>query len=157
MVTLSTRFSSRNSLIDNIFSNNYIYLKFLLSFINDLKNTNSSGYDNISSKKCVKAVISIPLTLIINQSLTTGIFPGNLKNVKIKPLFKKNNVHMFSNYRPISLLPVVSKIFEKVIHRQLIDYFTINKLFTDSHSDMTTFHTSVPQGYIVTLAININR
>ena len=38
---------------------------------------------------------------------------------------------MFSNYRPISLLPVVSKIFEKVIHRQLINYFTINQLFTD--------------------------
>ena len=59
---------------------------------------------------------------IINLSLEKGIFPDLLKMAKVLPLFKKGNVEMFSNYRPISLLTCFSKIFEKVAYNQLIDY-----------------------------------
>ena len=49
------------------------------------------------------------------------------------PLFKnKGDCHLFDNYRPISLLPTISKIFEKVVHKQLYDYFTENNLFYKS-------------------------
>ena len=49
------------------------------------------------------------------QSLNTGIFPNKFKQAKIIPIHKKEDVHLIENYRPISLLPSVSKIFEKVV------------------------------------------
>ena len=60
--------------------------------------------------------------------LNTGIFPDSLKISKVLPLFKKDNDKLFSNYRPISLLPSISKIFEKVIFNQMSEYFESNDL-----------------------------
>ena len=73
--------------------------------------------------------ISKSITLIINQSLRTGIFPDKLKIAKVIPIFKKDSKKLIKNYRPISVLPVISKIFEMAIHEQLSDYFTTNSLF----------------------------
>ena len=70
-----------------------------------------------------------PLTLLINQSLSTGIFPNKLKISRVKPLFKKGKVYLFSNYRPISLLPSLSKIYEHVVFEQLLQYMEGNSLF----------------------------
>ena len=61
--------------------------------------------------------------------LNTGYFPDNLKIAKVIPIFKKEDPSLCNNYRPISLLPAISKIFEKVIFKQLYDYFTDNNLF----------------------------
>ena len=61
--------------------------------------------------------------------LFTGIFPDSLKISKVKPLFKAEDPVLISNYRPISLLPSLSKIFEHIIFRQLFDYMTDNTLF----------------------------
>ena len=55
--------------------------------------------------------------------LETGVFPDKLRVVKVIPLFKKGDPSLLSNYRPISLLPSLSKIFEKVIYQQLYAYF----------------------------------
>ena len=55
--------------------------------------------------------------------ITTGIFPDSFKISKITPLFKKGDISMLSNYRPISLLPTISKIFERILYNQLYDYF----------------------------------
>ena len=59
-----------------------------------------------------------PLTLLINQTLSTGIFPNALKISRIKPLFKQGKSFLFTNYRPISLLPSMSKIYEYVVFEQ---------------------------------------
>ena len=64
-----------------------------------------------------------PLTLIINQILKTGVFPSQLKIAKVIPIFKKDDNKMFNNYRPISLLPVLSKVVEKVLSSQINDFF----------------------------------
>ena len=69
------------------------------------------------------------LTLMVNQMLFTGIFPDSLKISKVKPLFKAGNPVLISNYRPISLLPSLSKIFERIVFQQLFDYMTDNNLF----------------------------
>ena len=61
--------------------------------------------------------------------LFTGIFPDSLKISKVKPLFKAGDPVLIFNYRPISLLPSLSKIFEHIIFRQLFDYMTDNNLF----------------------------
>ena len=70
------------------------------------------------------------LTLIINPTLSTGIFLQKLKIAKVIPIFKKEEKTLINNYRPISILPVMSKIVEYVMHSQLMRYFTSNKLFS---------------------------
>ena len=61
--------------------------------------------------------------------LNTGIFPDKLKIAKVSPIFKKDDETLFTNYRPISILPTLSKVFEKVIFKQLYQYFQDKKLF----------------------------
>ena len=70
--------------------------------------------------------ITPSLTHIINQSLSTGIFPDRLKIANVIPLFKKGDEHILDNYRPILLLPAISKVFEKIVFNQLYQYFTDN-------------------------------
>ena len=78
---------------------------------------NSCGIDAISTKliKMIGDDIAGPLTLIINQSLSTGVFPDKLKIAKVIPLYKKDDPHLVDNFRPISLLPAISKVFEKIV------------------------------------------
>ena len=68
------------------------------------------------------------MTIIINQMLHSGIFPDALKVSKVIPLYKNDDKQLFSNYRPISLLPSISKIFEKVILLQLTEYLDKNNI-----------------------------
>ena len=78
--------------------------------------------------KYTRNVLTKPLALIINQYLQTGIYRSQLNMSRIKPLFKSGDKSLFTNYRPISLLPSLSKIFERVIFDQLLGYFTNNNL-----------------------------
>ncbi len=80
--------------------------------------------------------------IIINQMLNTGIFPDQLKISKVVPMYKKNDESLFTNYRPISLLPVISKIFEKVIFHQLYDHFKINKIFYNAQYGFRKEHST---------------
>ena len=109
---------------------NAITEESVLHIINSLKPKTSTGVDGISNKllKFVKCGIAKPLTTIINQMLSVDIFPDLLKISKVIPLYKKDDPVNFSNYRPISLLPSISKIFEKVIFKQLADYLEENNL-----------------------------
>ena len=102
--------------------------------IEKLKPKSSSGHDGISSAllKEINLITVKIITLIINQSLSTGIFPDKLKLAKVVPVFKKDNPHMTGNYRPISLLPAISKVFEKIAFEQLYGYFTKNNLLYKS-------------------------
>lgn len=99
--------------------------------IDKLPSKSSFGFDGISTKllKSVKSALTKPITVIINQMIRTSIFPDKLKIAKVIPLYKKNDETVFSNYRPISLLPAISKIFEKVLFIQIYDYFQEKKLF----------------------------
>ena len=90
---------------------------------------NSSGYDGVSMKLLtfLSPVLLKPLTIVINQSLLTGIFPDKLKIAKVVPLYKKDDPWLTDNYRPISLLPSISKLFEKIVFIQLTEYLKQNK------------------------------
>ena len=77
----------------------------------------------------------IPLTLLINQSLQSGIFSDKLKIAKVVPIFKagKDNIDSYvHNYRPISLLSCFSKIFERIVYNQLYNHLQLNKLLYES-------------------------
>ena len=104
----------------------------VMCIISKLPNKKSTGYDEISAEtiKILSAVISPTLSLIINKCILNGTVPDEMKVSKIKPLFKKGDVTLLNNYRPISLLPCVSKFFERVLFNQLYEYFDRNDLLT---------------------------
>ena len=104
--------------------------------INNLPSKPSCGHDGISNKllKACNQEICKPLTLIVNQMLSTGIFHDYLKTAKVIPVFKNGKQELLDNYRPIPLLPSLSKIFEKVISNQIHMHFESNNLFyTDQY------------------------
>ena len=78
--------------------------------------------------KYIANEISECLILFLNQSITTGIFLDQLKIAKVVPICKKNDQAQIKNYRPISVLPVMSKIFKNAMYTQLKEYFTFNNL-----------------------------
>ena len=93
----------------------------IITCIDSLKRKHSSGNDNITSAllKDIKYDISSPLAILINKSLETGEVPELLKLAKIIPIYKSKNKTLLNNYRPISLLPSVSKVLEKIVHKRL--------------------------------------
>ena len=92
----------------------------ILSVIKSLKPKSSTDCDGLSVKliKTSPLKLAYPLSVIVNQSLNTGIFPKSLKISKITPLFKKDDSSLCTNYCPIPLLPTLSIILEKVVHEQ---------------------------------------
>ena len=114
----------------------------LNNVIYNLRNKSSPGHDGISTRllKFLSPAITQPLTMIINQSLPTGIFPEKLKIAKVIPLYKKGDRLIMGNYRPISLLPAISKLFENVVYQQLYHYFTANNLFYEGQYGFRNNH-----------------
>ena len=100
-------------------------------YINKLPSKNSSGYDNISNKllKQIKYSILKPLTHIFNLSITSGVFPANMKLSEIIPLYKKGSKDQMNNYRPISLLITISKLLEKCMYTRLYKFIAKNNIF----------------------------
>ena len=101
----------------------------VIKIIHNLKPKSSCGFDEISVKliKFAKNELCKPITVIVNQCLETGIFPDKLKIAKVIPLFKKGDPEQMDNYRPISILPAISKIIENTIFIQLYEYFNIKR------------------------------
>ena len=105
-----------------------------ISDIIDLfKTSKSIGANSIPLKllKIVSVHSSSPLSHIINESFQSGIFPGKMQQVKIIPLFEKGCPMTASNYRPISLLSVFSKIAEKLMYKRLYNFLEIHKILYD--------------------------
>nr|CAI5870104.1 unnamed protein product [Callosobruchus analis] len=117
-----------------VFDFDHVTYNEVRDIIDSLKNKNSRdiyGF-NIKLVKTIKNIILIPLTNLINLCLKEGIFPQVLKIALVKPIHKKGDQSLPDNYRPISLLPVISKIVEKCMAMKIAVYFESNNLFTDS-------------------------
>ena len=111
-----------------------VSVETVVKTVMDLKNKNSSGMDGISIRflKDSLPVLAFYLTVIINTSIVTGIVPDKWKHAIVCPLLKQGDVEDPSNYRPISLLSVLSKILEKVVANQLYEFLSLNNLFSES-------------------------
>ena len=94
----------------------------ILIELKNLKQEKASGLDNFSSGllKDAALVLTKPLTFIINLSLETGVVPRECKVAKVIPLYKSGSLAEIDNYRPISILPTLSKILEKIVRQQLM-------------------------------------
>ena len=103
----------------------------VLKIVRCLKPSRSSGHDEISVNLLKKIILQLtkPLTYIFNISLSSGKCPNSLKIAKVVPVFKrKDDASLLTNYRPISLLPSISKILEKIIHKRLYIFLQVNGL-----------------------------
>ena len=96
----------------------------VFNLIQKIPSNKASGLDNISARLLKEAspIVTRSLTFIINQSITTGIFPNAWKRARVSPIFKEDLRTDPNNYRPISVLPVVSKLIEELF---LINYMNI--------------------------------
>ena len=104
--------------------------------LHSMISSKATCFDEIPAKylKDGFSVISKLLTHIINLSITTGSIPNDLKMARIVPLYKKNSKTHVWNYRPISVLTVISKVFEKVVFMQLSDYLSEHRLLYEFQS-----------------------
>lgn len=103
---------------------NYTNTGEVVDLINQLKPKHSRGHDAISStlSKDIGEILAPSITIVINQSLCTGIFPNITKIANVIPLSKKMKLARSQNYRPICLLLAFSKIFERVVFNKIYIY-----------------------------------
>ena len=102
--------------------------KELYEIVKNFKDGKAPGVDDIpiSIIKKTVDVISDPLVSIINSSLSSGVFPDKLKISKIIPIHKSDDASLVQNYRPISILPALSKIFERAVYNRIFQFLTDN-------------------------------
>ena len=84
-------------------------------------------------KNCGES-ISKPLEIIFKSSIEKGQFPNEWKKVNMVPVHKKGEKQVSRNYRPVSLLPICGKIFERLIHDNLVEFFIKNDLISSNQS-----------------------
>ena len=84
----------------------------------------SPGWDAIAAKtvRSIAPFISLPLVKIINLSMEEGVFPDELKIARVIPLYQSNNPVIFCHYRPVSVLPLFSKLYETILYDRLIAF-----------------------------------
>lgn len=106
--------------------------KEICQIINSLKSKKSPGIDKIKSEtlKEIQKEIAKPMTYLINEMMKSGVYPSILKVAVIKPLYKKGKKCVIENYRPISLISNVAKIFEKALKNRLNGYINKNNLLS---------------------------
>ena len=112
--------------------------------IDSLKNKRTLDCYGLSTEivKLCKSELVPVLALLINQCIDRGIFPEQLKQARVTAIHKKGDKNVFENYRPISILPALSKIFERILHSQLSKYFTDNNLFYSSQYSFRQHHST---------------
>ena len=105
----------------------------------------ANGSDGLGAKilKAAAPAISMPLSRLINRCIDTGTFPSAWKSAKVTPIYKgQGSKEDKNNYRPISVLPLLSKIFEKHVHQALYSYMRSNNLLYNLQSGFRRSHST---------------
>jgi len=113
--------------------------------LRNMKPKNSSGHDNLNGKliKSLYKCISYPFSIIMNKSLQSGIVPQATKIAKVIPIYKSKDCKLFQNHRPVSLLPVLSKVMEKVVHKRLYKFMVMHDLLYNSQYGFRNNHSTI--------------
>ena len=121
-----------------------ITLQETIDALNDIKFSQSPGIDGISIKllKDASNIVAGPLVNIFNVSLQRAIFPNDWKLAKVTPIFKEGNKADCGNYRPISVISAVAKLFEKLVYRQLSSFLTLNGILVEQQSGFRHKHST---------------
>mgnify|MGYP001793799177 FL=1 len=108
----------------------------VLKILRSLDINKAHGHDNISSrmlKICDQSIVK-PLLLIFRDCLRSGIYPNSWKKSHVIPIHKKGDKQLINIYRPISLLPMCDKIFERLIYNEIFKFFESNRLIVPNQS-----------------------
>ena len=109
----------------------------------DFCSSKAAGVDKLSRfLKDGNDILTKPVSALCNLSISRGVFPSACKVAKLKPIFKKGKKTHPSNYRPISLLPVISKITEKVVHDQTNAFLTDENILYHYQSGLRENHST---------------
>ena len=116
-----------------------------LKNLKNLKISKATGVDGIPAKilKLSYNIISPSFTYIFNLSISTGVFVDDWKRARVTPVYKSEYRRKCEDYRPISTLPIISKIFEKEIYGQLYQYLINNSLFSRFQSGFRLKHSTL--------------
>ena len=108
----------------------------VLQMLLSLNSHKATGLDGLPAKFLIDsaAVIVKPITYIINLSIKSGEFPDDLKRAKVVPIYKKKEKTEPGNYRPVSILSIISKVFEKIICEQFSEFLESNKYLYELQS-----------------------
>ena len=117
---------------------------YLFNLLKNVEVTKAAGLDQISGNFLIDGarILAKPISELCNLSMASGSFPNACKIAKVKPLFKKGSKTDPSNYRPISLLPLLSKVFEKVFLDQTEEFLSLNKILYDYQSGFRKNHST---------------
>ena len=116
----------------------------VMAILKSLRNDCSTGFDCIPIKyvKMVADILASPLTHIINNSIRNNMFPTEWKTARVCPIPKVKFPVELKDYRPISVLPVLSKVFEKIILKQLLTFIDSNNIYSPNQSGYRKGHSS---------------
>ena len=119
----SSNFTDYITLAEQIFKLAEVSCQEVFNLIQKIPSNKTSSLDNISARLLKEAspIVTLRLTFIINLSFITGIFPNAWKRARVSPIFKEDLKTDPNNYRPISVLPVVSKLIERVVLTNYMD------------------------------------
>ena len=124
----------------------------LSRIIKNLNPNKSHGHDNLSIRMlqlCGDSIIP-PLTILFQSAIEAGHFPDSWKKANVTPIHKKQSKNIVKNYRPISLLPILGKVFEKVIYNNLFKHLQSNKLLSENQSGFRSGDSCVSQLIAIT-------
>ena len=135
-------FINHNVPDDVFFKIPFITPEQVSTFIAALDASKATGLDGLGPRiiKKVGQVLSPSIAALINKSIQTGVFPDQLKCAKVFPIYKSGNKSDPGNYRPISILPTISKIFERHINKHLTAYLNKYNLIHESQSGFRQRH-----------------
>ena len=142
--TVNTSDHSRDGTCNPSFNFSTVTEAQVLKHLKKLDANKATGLDKISARllKAGAEPLSLPLTHIFNLSLTNGIVPAKWKISRVTPLFKDGSRSSVGNYRPISVIPVVMKVLERIVHDQFHDYLSYHNMFSAEQSGFRPRHST---------------
>ena len=131
-------------LTDNNFKLVEVTEEYVYRVIMKLGVNKGTGLDCLPARFIVDGarILKGPITYIINMSISTSEVPKGLKEARVKPLYKKNNRQEVGNYRPVSILNVISKVLERAVYDQLSNYLRSNNVIYDFQSGFRNDHST---------------
>ena len=146
--------SSPSHFIENHFNENSFFVapttpEEVLKIIHSLKNSGAYDIYDLSTHiiKSIAKHIAAPISQIFNCSILEGVFPSKLKSSKVVPIYKNSDTHDLNNYRPISILPITSKIFEKLFLIRLQQFLLQFKIISDTQHGFRKNHSTTTAAF----------
>ena len=130
---------------NTVFSFTEIQTSDVAHLLRTINSNKATGLDGIPGKilKLAADILSPSLTKLFNQSLIKGIYPDSWKIAKVFPVFKNRPKNSLNNYRPISIISAVAKIFGKLVHDQVYRYLISNDLLSKYQSEFRPNHSTL--------------